>query len=103
MENKELIIQLIQQDLKYNQLITGLRKIGFDTDVHTLEIIEVVAQLMGIESGKISDKWTGTYVSFLDQAHHYKISVLSEELKPLAEKCYYLLEACKDIEVRTKP
>jgi hypothetical protein len=97
-ENRELIVSLIQQDLKHNQLTTGLAKLGLEPDVHSLEIVEVVARLMGVEKGDVSDQWVKTYFSFLDRAHHFKISELAEELKPLAEECYDLLVACQNIE-----
>ena len=98
MDNRQLIISLIQQDLKHNQLTTGLAKLGLDPDVHSLEIVEVVARLMGVEKGDVSDQWAKIYFSFLDQAYRFKISERAEELKPLAEECYDLLVACQNIE-----
>jgi hypothetical protein len=71
---EDLIVSLIQQDLKHNQLTTGLRNVGLEPDVHCLEIIEVVARLMGVEKDNVTDQWAETYFSFMDQAHQFKIS-----------------------------
>jgi len=102
MNHKELIIHLIQQDLKHSQLVEGLWKVGLDANIHALDIIGVVASLMGKEEPDISDQWTEIYFSFLARAHYYKITPRAEELKPLAEDCYNLLLACNNIEERTK-
>ena len=82
MENKDIIISRIQQNFKHNQLTTGLSKLG--PDVHSLE---VVARLVSVEKGEVSDQWAKIYFSFLDQAHRFKISERAEE-------CYDLLVAC---------
>ncbi|PCJ94926.1 MAG: hypothetical protein COA50_11125 [Flavobacteriaceae bacterium] len=99
MHNKDLIVQLIQQDLKHSQLTQGLQKLGLnDSGIHCLDLISIVASLMGIPKGKIQDHWAAIYGSFLDEAHKHPISNLAEELKPLAEKCYDMLFACTEIE-----
>ncbi len=46
---RELVISLIQLDLKHNQLTKGFTKLGLDPNVRSLEIVEVVARLMGVE------------------------------------------------------
>lgn len=44
---KELIIKLIAQDMKHNQLINGLEEIGLsDNENYTLDIVLVVLSLM---------------------------------------------------------
>jgi len=104
MSNKSLILQLIQQDLKHHQLTQGLNQLGFDdSGVHCLDILSIVSDLMKVPGGKAQDKWGHVYVSFMHQAHEYKVSGLGEELKPLAEKCYEMLVACTEIENRINP
>ena len=98
--DKTLIIQLIQQDLRHNQLTGGLRKTGLHTDLHNLELLTVVARFMGIGREEVSDEWGEIYVSFLEKALDYPITERGNELLPLAEKCYTLL-ACKQIEYRS--
>ena len=100
--NEELIITLILQDLKHNQLTYGLEKLSLKPGIHCLDIIEVVAQLMGIPKEEISEQFREIYYSFLKQAIEIKISANGEELKPLAEKCYYLISSCQEIEERSK-
>jgi len=101
MDNKELILQLIHQDLKHNQLMGGLRQLGFvEFGLHSLNISPIVARLMGMPEEEAQDLWDNVYVSFLDEAHQYKVSGLGEELKPLAEKCYEMLVVCAEIEKR---
>jgi hypothetical protein len=77
---KDAIIHLILQDLKHNQLTIGLRKLGLEADVYNLEIMDVVAELMGIT--KINDTFLKIYIGFLEQACQ------TSDLKPLAEKLY---------------
>lgn len=101
MDNKDLILQLIHQDLKHNQLTGGLRQLGFDEfGLHSLNLMSIVARLMGMPEEESQDLWDNVYVSFLDEAHQYKVTDLGEELKPLAEKCYEMLVACTEIEIR---
>ena len=101
MSNKPLILQLIQQDLKHHQLTEGLHQLGFDdAGVHCLDILSIVSDLMKVPQGEAQDKWGHVYVSFMRQAHEYKVSGLGEELKPLAEQCYEMLVACTEIENR---
>jgi hypothetical protein len=83
---KELIIKLIQQDLKHNQLTGGLQKIGLKTDVHHLELVEVIMALM--DKSEDNHQYLKTYFHFLNQAANYKITATADNLKPLAEKCY---------------
>jgi len=97
---KDLIIRLIQQDMKHNQLTGGLQKIGLNVDLHHLEIIEVVIKLMELSTGDASDQWAKTYFSFLEQAAEYEVANNAENLLPLAEECFNLLLACQHIEQR---
>jgi len=100
-DNKDLILQLIHQDLKHNQLTGGLRKLGFDDfGLHSLNISPIVARLMGMPKEETQDLWDNVYVGFLDVAHQYKVTDLGKELKPLAEKCYEMLVACQENESR---
>ena len=94
MNNKELIINLIQQDLKHSQLLSGLEKIGLDgTDLYYLEMSEIIAKLMKVPNGrKIGDLWGETYIAFLHEAIRYKVTSRGETLKPLAIACYGRLQ-----------
>ena len=49
--NKELILTLIQADLKHNQLISGLESLDLHTDSYFLGLHKAVAQLLGLGEG----------------------------------------------------
>ena len=86
---KDLILKLIQQDLKHNQLTTGLRNLGLDdSGLHCLDILSIVARLMEIPEGEIQDSWGTVYTNFMNESYKHKVSDRGEELKPLAEECY---------------
>ena len=47
MKKQEIILNLIQQDLKHNQLVIGLDKLGLEgSDIHNLRILEMVSNLI---------------------------------------------------------
>ncbi len=100
MKNEQLIINLILQDLKHNQLLLGLEKIGLNVnDTHYLSILEVVFQLMKVPEQTLDD-CGALYLNFMDQAIQYKMSdtVKQDTLKPLAEVCYRQLRGLIDME-----
>lgn len=96
MKNKELIINLIQQDLKYNQLLGGLEKIGFDSNgLHSLELLDLVSKLMRV-SQQFSDRWSEVYNKFMDEAIQLEMMHKTASLRPLAESCYKQLKTSLD-------
>ena len=90
MQSKELIIQLIQQDMKHQQLVEYICKAGFETDLHGLDLLHIVAALMGI-TGEIPERWTEIYMDCLGNTVHYPIAGSSQAFRALAEECYMLL------------
>lgn len=100
--NKQLIIELIAQDMKHEQLIDGFYKLGFSSDLHGLNISGVVAELLGIKEENISWDWFEIYMDFLGQAKHYEITSTGKNLRPLAETCYLFLKLHLDKEQREK-
>ena len=94
MINKDLIIKLILQDLKHNQLVCGLEKLGLDgAGLHSLEVLEIVSGLMKVPE-PLSDGWGAIYVKCMEESVNYKITDRGEALKPLANRCFKLLMAC---------
>ncbi len=70
MQKRELIISLIQQDIKHNMLMNGLYNLGLnDNQEYVLDIVSIVAEMMGIENGMVTDEW-------LDKYHSTMLSVL---------------------------
>ncbi|WP_460546001.1 hypothetical protein [Echinicola sediminis] len=87
-QKDELIIELILQDLKHNQLIRGLDKIDLDAGhCHHLGIMDLVKRLMEVPEHWEND-FLDTYMGYMDRCLDYPISSLGEELRELAEECY---------------
>jgi hypothetical protein len=86
---EEIIIHLIAQDMKHQYLISGLEQLGFTGgEKHDLDIVSVVANLMGIEKGKRTDRWTETYTK-----HVYNINIQDgQQLSILALECFKVLQ-----------
>ena len=97
MNKRELIIRLIEQDLRHNQLVLGLNKMELDSaDFHELEISRIIGKLMGIPYGQLDDQWGNIYDSFMEQSLHYPVNEAKTRLKPLAEACYEQLTLYMD-------
>lgn len=88
MSNKQLIVRLIQQDLKHCQLLYGLNRVGLDGDEkHHLQIFDIVYDLMKVPQSLEFD-WGATYQNYMKQALLLEIGNTDTQLKPLAELCY---------------
>ena len=95
--HKDIILTLIEADLKHNQLLGNLRKMELHTDEYILKLYEAIAQLMGL--GKEPDQeWFDIYDSFLLNAHAHAISEEPDHWHSMAEDCYELL--CASVKVR---
>ena len=88
---QNLIIRLIQQDMKHQQLVETICRAGFETDTHFLGILNIVAELMGQPQGHVPEAWAETYMDYLGRAQQYPISPLGEPLRCLAEECFSAL------------
>ena len=71
MSQKELIISLIQQDLK-----------------HCLEILDIVANLMQVPGGHVEYDWCRLYVTYMQECKTVGVTHTTETMKPFAEACY---------------
>jgi hypothetical protein len=84
----ELIIELILQDLKHNQLVVGLERLNLDVGYcHYLGILELIQKLMGVSDGSMDD-FSATYMGYMQRCMEYPISQSGEELRELARECY---------------
>ncbi|MEX0313167.1 MAG: hypothetical protein AB3N18_03245 [Allomuricauda sp.] len=89
MYDKELIIRLIQESLKHDQLIEGLNKIGLEAgQLHNLKLLEIISELMRVPDGDASLSFGLVYADFIQQATEYEIEGNSDGLRLLAESCY---------------
>ena len=95
--NKDIILTLIEADLKHNQLLGNLRKMELHTDEYILKLYEAIAELMGLgkEPGQ---EWFDIYDSFLLNAHEHAISEEADHWQSMAEDCYELL--CASVKVK---
>ncbi|WP_245802892.1 hypothetical protein [Cyclobacterium lianum] len=83
-----MIIELILQDLKHNQLILGLDRLNLDSGYcHFLGILDLIQRLMGVQDDKM-DEFSTTYIAAMQQSLEFPIPRSGEELKPLAMECY---------------
>jgi len=89
--NEHLVIQLLIQDMKHEQLIRGMQSLGFNSNVHGSNISTIVAGLMGIKEDDISWEWMDVYMSFIKQATNYEITDTGSSLQQLANTCYSCL------------
>lgn len=93
MDHQNLIITLIQQDLKHNQLVVGLMNMGLDSSgLHYLEIINMVSDLMNVPEGEIENDWGEIYVKYMNESVTYDVTVSTSSLRTLAETCYQELK-----------
>lgn len=89
--DKSLIIQILIADMKHEQLLEGLQKLGFSSELHGSGLSSVVAELVGLEKKSIPEEWFDTYMQFLQQATHLPVTGNGENLRPLAEAGYGVL------------
>ena len=84
----ELVIELILQDLKHNQLILGLDRLNLDAGYyHYLAIMDLVQRLMDIPD-ELTEDFTACYMASMNRCLEFPISRSGEELRPLAAECY---------------
>ncbi|WP_226334505.1 hypothetical protein [Echinicola marina] len=80
-QKDELIIKLIHQDLKHNQLVQGLNNLDLDAGHrHHLGIMDLVKRLMEVPE-HLENDFLDTYMSYMGRCIDYPISSLGEELR----------------------
>ena len=91
MNIKEITINLIIEDMRFNQQITALRKL--DVEVYfDLDLMNIVANLMGISQENMTDSWMELYVTELSKCESFPIEPLGKNLYGLAEEFYETLK-----------
>lgn len=89
MSNKDLIINLIQQDLKHCQLILGLDDLGLEaSDKHSLEMFDIVADLMQVPEGHVESDWARVYLAYMSESREVEIEHMTTPMRPYAISCY---------------
>jgi len=102
MENQNLIIQLLIQNMKHEQLMKGLSRLGFHSEKYNMDLSGIVAELMGIPEIEMSWNWFYIYMDFLKKAGEYKTIDEGKNLLTLAETCYKQLTTCAQAEKENK-
>lgn len=100
--NKSLILQLLICEMKHEQLLMGLQHAGFDITGRSLDIMDVVAELMGIPYDDLTDEWGMLYVSFMRKVRPWGMDGEEEYLKGYADACYTFLRDCWEREVERR-
>lgn len=98
MDNKDIAINVIVQDMRFNQYLSVLRKLGIEANNFEIELIGIVAKLMGKEEGDISDSWMELYFTELSKCESVPIEPLGKNLYSLAEECYGILNGNKKVD-----
>lgn len=89
MSNKELIISLIQQDLKHSQLIVGLDRLGLEaSERHCLQLLDIIAHLMQVPEGHKEFDWGRVYVTYMSECDGPDIDFTADSMRPYAVSCY---------------
>ena len=89
MSNKDLIINLIQQDLKHCQLILGFDDLGLEaSDKHSLEMFDIVADLMQVPEGHVESDWARVYLAYMSESREVEIEHMTTPMRPYAISCY---------------
>lgn len=93
-EKKQLLIQLICEDLVHQQLLSGLNRLGLQADAYSLNLSELVFGLMGYDSGTVPDWLYEHYLQLREEAlcGIAGTSLLRMEAKKQAERILGRLE-----------
>lgn len=89
----DILISLILQDLRHNQLLLELEGRGLDLELHYLDLMTPIGRLMGLPADGIPDEFADVYTAFMNQAGRYPVSGRGEGLMGLAENCLASLRA----------
>lgn len=66
MNNKEIILQLIKEELKNKVLMYSIQKLGLDCSFFTIDISNIILECAGIKN--TSDKLYNWYFNLVDRA-----------------------------------
>lgn len=72
MNRKEIIIQLIEDDIKITRLVFALNKLGFDADPFLIDTHLAVFTLMGIGRDEITEKMAEKYFKMINKGARLK-------------------------------
>lgn len=89
MTEKDLIIALLQQDLKHSQFILGLDDLGLSaSDKHSLELFDIIAHLMHVSEGEVESNWARVYLTYMSECREVEMEHTSAPMLPYAVSCH---------------
>lgn len=91
MINENLIIKLLVEDLKFNQVNLALKTICA-MEEQSLDIVSIVADLMEIDEVDVSNQWLDAYTSSMGRADQYPLWN-EEALTAEARNCFEQLKS----------
>lgn len=97
MNQKSLILSLIQDDLIHNKLTLGLNALGMRTDDYTINLSETVFKLMQIENDEKGEWLFEEYLEIRERVSGIDVSELRELTEGLAEEIYVRLSDAKTL------
>ena len=93
MSQKAFIISLIHQDLKHAQIVANFSQKSFPSAKNeSLDILDVVADLMRVPEGRMEIYWGRMYMSYLKDAANLSKDAQPKSLRRLAKNCYHNLD-----------
>jgi hypothetical protein len=91
--SRSIILTLLREDLRSNKLILGLEALKVDADLYTLDVSDLVFELLGCTKEQ-ADQLLDLYRELMDQAATIEDIEQCGGLDQMAEAaCYKLLEA----------
>ena len=89
--NKEVIINIIVQDMRLNQYKNRLKKLGIEVYGYDPDFIGIVAKLMELPDEMFNDNWVDLYAKWISKCDRLTIMPDCKNLQPLAQNCYTAL------------
>ena len=90
-DKSEVIVEIIRQDMRINQYLSALRKLGIEIYNLDIDLTHIVARLMNLDNEKITDSWIELYTTKLMECKRLPLKSLGQNLYPLAKECYNAL------------
>ena len=96
MKKHQLILHLLENDLRYNQLLLGLEKMQLQSAAYyELDLCTIVASLMGLPPGKVPDAWLRQYERLMQRATELPPNEQVGAFRQLAKEVLRALEKGK--------
>lgn len=85
--NERLILTLLREDLRSNKLLLGLEQLGVDAERYTLDVSDLVFELMGCSESE-ANALMDVYREAMDQAVTIQDVEEGDTLEKMAQEAY---------------